>query len=207
MSFNITEILEKLRAIEGFANKVVETKRLADELAETLARLKIEVSKTINDSFSQIADQIEMLRRNMEMMESVQTSPQPTPPPAEKTVTTQARAPTTPAAGMTTPTAVHATPQPSAPVTKPTPAAATPAPTPTPAPTSAAKATEIPRKPEPVDEELAALLQKKDKLKAQLTDVRFDYMRGYIAEAEYKEKEAELDRMLEELEREIASRK
>jgi outer membrane biosynthesis protein TonB len=203
MSFNISEILEKLKAIEGFANKVAETKRLADELAENLARLKIEVNKTINDSFSQIADQIETLRRNMESMESVHPGAQPAEP---------ARAPTPTPAPKAAPAAARVEPAP-----RPTPAPApsratptltpTPKPAPAPTPKAATQVTAPPPTAEPMDEEVVVLLQKKDRLKASLTDLRFDYMRGYIPEPEYKSKEAELDAQLEELERDIASKK
>jgi DNA-directed RNA polymerase subunit RPC12/RpoP len=45
------------------------------------------------------------------------------------------------------------------------------------------------------------LQQKKVRLKAALTDLRYDYMRGYIPESEYKTKENELDSQLEDLDK------
>ena len=87
MSFDISDMLEKLKEIEGFANKVAETKRLADQLAENFAKMKVAINQTINDSFTEIANQIDTLRKNMEQMESIQTiaptskptsSPEPT---------------------------------------------------------------------------------------------------------------------------------
>ncbi|MFW9909041.1 MAG: hypothetical protein ACFFEF_10730 [Candidatus Thorarchaeota archaeon] len=185
MAFDLHEIMEKLKAIEGFASKVAETKRLADELAQNFANMKLSINKTINDSFTEVANQIDTLRKNMEQMERVQPSgPAATPAP-------------TPA------------PEPT-PAPKPTPAIES-APKPTPKP--AAKATPqpvaepTPQPPAEGDDQLDFLLQQKDRLKAALTDLRFDYMRGYIPEEEYKTKEAELDSQLEDLDRQIAALK
>ncbi|RLI56714.1 MAG: hypothetical protein DRO93_11120, partial [Candidatus Thorarchaeota archaeon] len=74
MDLNITEILEQLKAIESFASKVTETKRLADELAMNFAKMKESINNAINEAFRDIADQIETLRKNMESMESVQAA-------------------------------------------------------------------------------------------------------------------------------------
>ena len=83
MSFDLSEIMAKLQEIEGFAAKVSETKILADELAANLANLKISVNKTIEDAFTEVANQIDTLRKNMEQMESVKPSaPTPAPAPA-----------------------------------------------------------------------------------------------------------------------------
>ena len=57
------------------------------------------------------------------------------------------------------------------------------------------------------DDQMDFLLQQKDRLKAQLTDLRFDYMRGYIPEDEYKTKESELDTQLEDVDKQIAALK
>jgi hypothetical protein len=57
------------------------------------------------------------------------------------------------------------------------------------------------------NDQLDFLLQQKDRLKAQLTDLRFDYMRGYIPEDDYKAKEGELDTQLEDLDKQIAGLK
>ncbi len=178
MAFDIGELTEKLREIETFAKKVSETKKIADDLAANLANMKSAINKTINDSFTEIATQIDTLRKNMEQMESVQATP------------------------------------PAAPEAAPAPAAA-PAPV-----VEAAPAAEVAAKPaaEPTAEaavetsaggsdQLDFLLQQKDRLKASLTDLRFDYMRGYIPEDDYKTKEAELDSQLEEVDRQIASMK
>jgi len=207
MSFNISEILEKLKSIEGFANKVTETKRLADELAENLARMKEAINKTINESFSQIADQIDTLRRNMETMETVQTAgaPAPVPPPSYRPAPTPTPTPTPRAAPVTPTPTPRASPTPTP--TPKTTAPAKAAPTPAPVAKAAPEMVTAPPTAEPVDDEVVVLLQKKDRLKAALTDLRFDYMRGYIPEPEYKSKEAELDTQLEELEREITSKK
>ncbi|MCK5151684.1 MAG: hypothetical protein KAQ65_07585 [Candidatus Thorarchaeota archaeon] len=187
MAFDLTEIMEKLKAIEGFAAKVTETKRLADQLAENFANMKLQINKTINDSFTEVADQIDTLRKNMEQMETVQ--PSSSPPAAEPAPTPAAE------------------PEPApAPTPEPEPAP-TPAAEPAPAPAAEPVAEAIPEPPKEGDDQLDFLLQQKDRLKAALTDLRFDYMRGYIPEEEYKTKEAELDSQLEDLDRQIAALK
>jgi uncharacterized phage infection (PIP) family protein YhgE len=183
MAFDIGELTAKLKEIETYAMKVAETKKLADQLAANLAKMKTAINQTINDSFTEIANQIDTLRKNMEEMESVKTdAPAAAAPVAEPT---PAPAPT-----------AEPTPAP-----EPTPAAA-PEPAPEPAAAPAA---------EPVaaegSDQLDFLLQQKDRLKASLTDLRFDYMRGYIPEDDYKSKEAELDTQLEEIDRQIAGLK
>jgi len=192
MSFDLSAIMEKLKEIEGFAENVAETKKLADTLAENFANMKVNINQTINDSFAEIANQIEALRQNMEKMESVKTEAPKleTPAPAPKS-----------------------RPEP-APEVRPTPA-------PKPQPTPQAVQKPVPKavpKPEPAYEpevapaaegsdQLDFLLQQKDRLKAQLTDLRFDYMRGYIPEDEYKSKEADLDAQLEDLDKQITALK
>ncbi|MFW9810408.1 MAG: hypothetical protein ACFFE6_13600, partial [Candidatus Thorarchaeota archaeon] len=57
------------------------------------------------------------------------------------------------------------------------------------------------------NDQMDFLLQQKDRLKAQLTDLRFDYMRGYIPEDEYKTKESDLDTQLEDVDKQIAALK
>ncbi|MFW9887862.1 MAG: hypothetical protein ACFFER_06755 [Candidatus Thorarchaeota archaeon] len=183
MAFDIGELTTKLKEIETYAMKVAETKKLADQLAENLAKMKTAINQTINDSFTEIATQIDTLRKNMEQMESVKA---------------------------TAPAAV-------APVAEPTPAPApTPEPTsaPEPTPTSAPKPAPEPAAAPPAEpvaaegsDQLDFLLQQKDRLKASLTDLRFDYMRGYIPEDDYKSKETELDSQLEEIDRQIAGLK
>lgn len=194
MSFDISAIMEKLKEIEDFAENVAETKKLADTLAENFARMKMSINQTINDSFTEIANQIEALRQNMEKMESVKTESPKIDAPA---------------------LAPKPRPEP-APEVKHTPA---PKPQPTSQPLQKPVAKVVPE-PEPVhepevEETLAAegsdqldfLLQQKDRLKAQLTDLRFDYMRGYIPEDEYKSKEADLDTQLEDLDKQITALK
>ncbi|MFX0056058.1 MAG: hypothetical protein ACFFAX_08445 [Promethearchaeota archaeon] len=181
MAFDIGELTTKLKEIETYAMKVAETKKLADQLAENLAKMKTAINKTINDSFTEIANQIDTLRKNMEEMESVKTAAPAAPAPvAEPTPAPAPSAETTP------------TPE-------PTPAAA-PAPEPAAAPAAEPVAAEG-------SDQLDFLLQQKDRLKASLTDLRFDYMRGYIPEDDYKSKEAELDSQLEEIDRQIAGLK
>ena len=191
-------MMEKLKEIEGFAENVAETKKLADTLAENFAKMKTSINQTINDSFAEIANQIEILRQNMEKMESVKTeapkldtpAPAPAPEPAPEI--------TTPAPEPIPEPVVEAPPE------------AAPEPVPESAPEPAVE-------PEPVvateaapaegSDQLDFLLQQKDKLKAQLTDLRFDYMRGYIPEDEYKTKESELDTQLEDVDKEISALK
>ncbi|MGY5874900.1 MAG: hypothetical protein RTU30_04065 [Candidatus Thorarchaeota archaeon] len=198
MSFDISEVLEKLKEIEGFATRVSETKMLADQLAENFAKMKMAITQTINDSFSEIANQIDTLRKNMEQMESVQaTAPKATTPAPEPTPVPEV----TPAPE---PTPVEPTPEPTPTPVEPTPEPTTtpevtPAPDPTPAP-AAEIVTEG-------SDQMDFLLQQKDRLKAALTDLRFDYMRGYIPEDEYKGKESELDSQLEDLDKQIAALK
>ena len=187
MSFDISAIMDKLKEIEDFAENVAETKKLADTLAENFTKMKMSINQTINDSFAEIANQIEALRQNMEKMESV------------KTDAPKVEAPTP------------------APIPEPEP---TPEITPTPAPAPEPEPEIVEPEPAPVveettptaevsvgDDQLDFLLQQKDRLKAQLTDLRFDYMRGYIPEDEYKTKEADLDSQLEELDKQIAALK
>jgi len=195
MAFDIGEILEKLKAIEGFASNVAETKKLADQLAENFAKMKMSINKTINDSFSEIANQIDSLRKNMEQMETVQTGAAPkvdsapTPAPQKMPI---------------------AEPEPiPEPVPEPEPAPEPePEPIPEPAPQPKVEvAAKVPEPPKESDDQLDFLLQQKDRLKAALTDLRFDYMRGYIPEDEYKTKESELDSQLEDLDKQIAALK
>lgn len=186
--------MEKLKEIEGFADNVAETKKLADTLAENFAKMKTSINQTINDSFAEIANQIEILRQNMEKMESVKTeapkldtpAPAPAPEPASEI--------TPPAPDSIPEPVVEAAPEP-APASEP---AVEPAPEPAPA-TEAA--------PAEGSDQLDFLLQQKDRLKAQLTDLRFDYMRGYIPETEYKEKETDLDTQLEDVDKQISALK
>ncbi len=199
MSFDIAEMMEKLKEIEGFATKVGETKRLADELAMNFAKMKEAINKTINDSFTEIANQIDTLRKNMEQMESVQTTapkvttpaPEPTPEP-------------TPAPEPTPEPQVTPTPEPTP---EPTPAPeVTPAPEPTPEPEVTPEPAVV-ETPTEGGDQMDFLLQQKDRLKAALTDLRFDYMRGYIPEDDYKSRESDLDTQLEDLDKQIAALK
>ena len=186
--------MEKLKEIEGFAENVAETKKLADTLAENFAKMKTSINQTINDSFAEIANQIEILRQNMEKMESVKTeAPKldtPAPAPAPE-----------PAPEITTPTPEPVVEAPPEPVPE---AVSTPAPEPAVEPEPAA-ATEA--APAEGSDQLDFLLQQKDRLTAQLTDLRFDYMRGYIPEDEYKTKESELDTQLEDVDKQISALK
>ncbi len=183
--------MEKLKEIEDFAENVAETKKLADQLAENFTKMKMSINKTINDSFSEIANQIEALRQNMERMESVKTDAPKvdTPAPAPKTQPApEVKTPAPP------PPVVEAEPEP---VPEPE-----PEPDFEPEPASAVEAA-----PSEGSDQLDFLLQQKDRLKAQLTDLRFDYMRGYIPEDEYKTKESELDTQLEDVDKQIAALK
>ncbi len=201
MSFDLSAMMEKLKEIEGFAENVAETKKLADTLAENFAKMKMSINQTINDSFAEITNQIEELRQNMEKMESVKTdapkvdapAPVPTPEPAPTPEVSPAPEPTPEPAPEPTPEpAPDPVPEP---VPEPVP---DPVPEDTPEPT--VESTEG-------SDQLDFLLQQKDRLKAQLTDLRFDYMRGYIPEDEYKTKEADLDSQLEDLDKQIAALK
>ena len=186
-------MMEKLKEIEGFAENVAETKKLADTLAENFAKMKMSINQTINDSFAEIANQIEELRQNMEKMENVKTdapkveSPAPAPAPTPKPEVAPAPEP----------------------IPEPTPEPVIePAPEPVPEPVSEpAPAPEAVPEPAEGNDQLDFLLQQKDRLKAQLTDLRFDYMRGYIPEDEYKTKEGDLDTQLEDLDKQIAALK
>ncbi|MHA1962562.1 MAG: IgG-binding virulence factor TspB family protein [Candidatus Thorarchaeota archaeon] len=199
MSFDLSEMMEKLKAIEVFAEKVAETKKLADTLAENFAKMKMSLNQTIADSFGEIADQIDMLRKNMEQMESVQPSAAPAP------AAEPAPAPE-PAAEPAAEPAPEATPE-AAPEPAPEPVAE-PAAEPTPEPAPAAEpAAEPEAAPAEGSDQMDFLLQQKDRLKAALTDLRFDYMRGYIPEEEYKTKESELDAQLEDMDKQIAALK
>ena len=199
MSFDLSAMMEKLKEIEGFAENVAETKKLADTLAENFAKMKMSINQTINDSFAEIANQIEELRQNMEKMESVKTdapkvdSPAPVPDPAPTPEVTPAPEPTP-----------EPTPEP---VPEPAPEAV-PEPVPESAPELAPEAVPEPAvEPAEGNDQLDFLLQQKDRLKAQLTDLRFDYMRGYIPEDEYKTKEGDLDTQLEDLDKQISALK
>jgi outer membrane biosynthesis protein TonB len=199
VSFDLSEMMEKLKAIEVFAEKVAETKKLADTLAENFAKMKMSLNQTIADSFGEIADQIDMLRKNMEQMESVQPSAAPAP------AAEPAPAPE-PAAEPAAEPAPEATPE-AAPEPAPEPVAE-PAAEPTPEPAPAAEpAAEPEAAPAEGSDQMDFLLQQKDRLKAALTDLRFDYMRGYIPEEEYKTKESELDAQLEDMDKQIAALK
>ncbi|MCK5302062.1 MAG: hypothetical protein KAJ96_02880 [Candidatus Thorarchaeota archaeon] len=201
MSFDFSAMQKQMEEIAEFANKVAETKKLADELAENFAKMKLSINQTINDSFTEIANQIDTLRKNMEMMESIKASAPKVEAPA-------------PEAAPTPESEIAPEPEP-----EPTPKAVEPAPEPTPevvesAPEPTPEAVEpAPEVAEPAAEaaegndQLDFLLQQKDRLKAQLTDLRFDYMRGYIPEDDYKAKEAELDTQLEDLDKQVAGLK
>ena len=189
MSFDLEGIMAKLKEIENFADSVAETKKLADNLAENFAKMKSNINQTINDSFTEIANQIEALRQNMEKMESVKTDVPKVDTPAPAVTPEPAPAP------EVTPTP-EVTPEPT-PEPAPEP---TPEPTPEPAPAADAAPAEG-------NDQMDFLLQQKDRLKAQLTDLRFDYMRGYIPEDEYKTKETDLDTQLEDFDKQIAALK
>ncbi|MFW9788852.1 MAG: hypothetical protein ACFFE1_14320 [Candidatus Thorarchaeota archaeon] len=194
MSFDLEGIMEKLKEIEGFAENVAETKRLADNLAENFAKMKMSINQTINDSFTEIANQIDTLRKNMEKMESVKTEAPKVDTPAPAATPEPAPAPEVPPAP-----APEAVPEPT-----PEPVAET---TPEPAVESAPEPAAADTAPAAGNDQLDFLLQQKDRLKAQLTDLRFDYMRGYIPEDEYKTKESELDTQLEDVDKQIAALK
>ncbi len=197
MSFDLDGIMAKLKEIEGFAENVAETKRLADNLAENFAKMKMSINQTINDSFTEIANQIDTLRKNMEKMESVKTEAPKVDTPAPAATLEPAPAPEVPPAPEPT---TEVTPEPIPELV----------PEPTPEPTPAAKPEPAPAMeaaPAEGNDQMDFLLQQKDRLKAQLTDLRFDYMRGYIPEDEYKTKESELDTQLEDVDKQIAALK
>lgn len=188
--------MAKLKEIEGFAENVAETKRLADNLAENFAKMKMSINQTINDSFTEIANQIDTLRKNMEKMESIKAEAPKVDTPAPAATPTPAPAPE-----------VEPAPEPM-PDIAPEPVAATPEPTPQPEPAPAAESTPAAEAaPAEGSDQMDFLLQQKDRLKAQLTDLRFDYMRGYIPEDEYKTKESELDTQLEDIDKQISALK
>ena len=187
MSFDLEGIMAKLKEIEGFADNVAETKRLADNLAENFAKMKMSINQTINDSFTEIANQIDTLRKNMQKMENVKTEPPKVDAPAPAPTPKPAPAPE-----------VIPTPEP-APEPMAEPVFEEPEPEPTPATVDVTAAEG--------SDQLDFLLQQKDRLKAQLTDLRFDYMRGYIPEDEYKTKESELDTQLEDVDKQISALK
>ncbi|MFW9794347.1 MAG: hypothetical protein ACFFEE_08595 [Candidatus Thorarchaeota archaeon] len=187
MSFDLEGIMAKLKEIENFAESVTETKKLADDLAENFAKMKTNINQAINDGFSEIANQIDTLRKNMEKMESVKTDAPKVDTPAPAVIPEPAPAP-------------EVTPAPEP----------TPAPAPEPAPEPAVEpepAPAVEAAPSEGSDQMDFLLQQKDRLKAQLTDLRFDYMRGYIPEDEYKTKESELDTQLEDVDKQIAALK
>jgi outer membrane biosynthesis protein TonB len=199
MSFDISEMMEKLKSIESFAKNVAETKKLADQLAENFAKMKAAINKTINDSFSEIANQIDTLRKNMEAMESVQASSKATSEEVAPFASTAPEPEPEPTPAAEPEPAPEAEPEPAPePEPEPTPAAE-------PEPTPEAEPEPTPAEPPEGGDQLDFLLQQKDRLKAALTDLRFDYMRGYIPEEEYKSKETDLDSQLEELDRQIAA--
>jgi uncharacterized protein YPO0396 len=193
MSFDFSAMQKQMEEIAEFANKVAETKKLADELAENFAKMKLSINQTINDSFTEIANQIDTLRKNMEMMESIKASVPKVEAPAP-----EAAPPESEIAPEPEP---EPTPEVVEPAPEPTPEVVEPAPEPIPEVVEpAAEAAEG-------NDQLDFLLQQKDRLKAQLTDLRFDYMRGYIPEDDYKAKEAELDTQLEDLDKQVAGLK
>ncbi len=193
MSFDFSAMQKQMEEIAEFANKVAETKKLADELAENFAKMKLSINQTINDSFTEIANQIDTLRKNMEMMESIKASAPKVEAPAP-----EAAPPESEIAPEPEP---EPTPEVVEPAPEPTPEVVEPAPEPIPEVVEpAAEAAEG-------NDQLDFLLQQKDRLKAQLTDLRFDYMRGYIPEDDYKAKEAELDTQLEDLDKQVAGLK
>jgi len=199
MSFDFSAMQKQMEEIAEFANKVAETKKLADELAENFAKMKLSINQTINDSFTEIANQIDTLRKNMEMMESIKASVPKAEAPAPEAAPTPEPEITPEPEPEPTPEVVEPelTPEPEPEVVEPEP---TPEPEPEAEVAPAAEAAEG-------NDQLDFLLQQKDRLKAQLTDLRFDYMRGYIPEDDYKAKEGELDTQLEDLDKQIAGLK
>ena len=196
MSFDFSAMQKQMEEIAEFANKVAETKKLADELAENFAKMKLSINQTINDSFTEIANQIDTLRKNMEMMESIKASAPKVEAPAPE-------AAPTPEPEIKPEPEPEPTPEVVEPAPEPAPEVVKPEPTPEPAPEVVEPAAEAAEG----NDQLDFLLQQKDRLKAQLTDLRFDYMRGYIPEDDYKAKEGELDTQLEDLDKQIAGLK
>jgi outer membrane biosynthesis protein TonB len=206
MSFDFSAMQKQMEEIAEFANKVAETKKLADELAENFAKMKMSINQTINDSFTEIANQIDTLRKNMEMMESIKASAPKVEAPAPEAAPTPTPEPEIKPEPEPEPTpeVAEPAPEPAPEVAEPAPEVVEPEPTPEPVPeTEAAPAVEAAEG----NDQLDFLLQQKDRLKAQLTDLRFDYMRGYIPEDDYKAKEGELDTQLEDLDKQIAGLK
>ena len=204
MSFDFSAMQKQMEEIAEFANKVAETKKLADELAENFAKMKMSINQTINDSFTEIANQIDTLRKNMEMMESRKASApkaEAPAPEADPTPTPEPEIKPEPEP-KPTPEVVEPAPEPAPEVVEPVPKVVESEPTPVPE-AEAAPAVEAAEG----NDQLDFLLQQKDRLKAQLTDLRFDYMRGYIPEDDYKAKEGELDTQLEDLDKQIAGLK
>jgi outer membrane biosynthesis protein TonB len=207
MDLDISSMLEKLKEIEGFASKVDETKKLADDLAMNFAKMKEQLNKTINDSMNEIADQIELLRKNMEAMAKVkpetkgaETKPVEKPPAEPEPAKPEPKPEVAEEPMVEQPEQAPKTPEP-APVDTPPTTAEKPAEVES---TEEAIAAQTEAVTEEVSDEREVLLQKKDRLKAELTDLRFDYMRGYIPEEEYKSKEAELDSKLENIDKQLA---
>ncbi len=190
MSFDFSAMQKQMEEIAEFANKVAETKKLADELAENFAKMKLSINQTINDSFTEIANQIDTLRKNMEMMESIKASAPKAEAPAPEAVPSPESEIAPEPEPEPIPEVVEPAPEPTPEVVEPAPEVVEPA----------AEAVEG-------NDQLDFLLQQKDRLKAQLTDLRFDYMRGYIPEDDYKAKEAELDTQLEDLDKQVAGLK
>ncbi len=204
MSFDFSAMQKQMEEIAEFANKVAETKKLADELAENFAKMKMSINQTINDSFTEIANQIDTLRKNMEMMESIKASAPKAEAPAPETDPTPTPEPEIKPEPEPAPEVAEPAPEPAPEVVEPVPEVVEPEPTPEPVPEAeAAPAVEAAEG----NDQLDFLLQQKDRLKAQLTDLRFDYMRGYIPEDDYKAKEGELDTQLEDLDKQIAGLK
>jgi outer membrane biosynthesis protein TonB len=204
MSFDFSAMQKQMEEIAEFANKVAETKKLADELAENFAKMKMSINQTINDSFTEIANQIDTLRKNMEMMESIKASAPKAEAPAPEAAPTPEPEITPEPEPEPTPEVVEPAPEPASEVAEPAPEVVEPEPTPEPVPEAeAAPAVEAAEG----NDQLDFILQQKDRLKAQLTDLRFDYMRGYIPEDDYKAKEGELDTQLEDLDKQIAGLK
>ena len=152
-----------------------------------------------HDRTGEIANQIDTLRKNMEKMESVKTEAPKVDTPAPAATPEPAPAPE-----VTPEPAPEAVPEPTPePVAEPV---AEPEPIPEPA-AEPEPAPAVEAAPSEGSDQLDFLLQQKDRLKAQLTDLRFDYMRGYIPEDEYKTKESELDTQLEDVDKQISALK
>ncbi len=129
MSFDFSAMQKQMEEIAEFANKVAETKKLADELAENFAKMKLSINQTINDSFTEIANQIDTLRKNMEMMESIKASAPKVEAPAPEAAPTPEPEITPEPEPEPTPEVVEPEPTP-----EPAPEVVEPEPTPEPAP-------------------------------------------------------------------------